>query len=124
LAPRPRERYEVTYPGYDSRTLNIITENLQRALRGNMQHKASLAWQFFKAHGLDEPPRNWDWSRFTFTATGQPGRAPRGGPTRPAQSKPTQEQTYGCTCPTDCASCDQGWHQSCRQGCEYGQPVR
>ena len=117
MASKPRERVEVAYPGYDTCTLNIITDNLYRAKCGNVQMQASIAWQFFKALGF-ERPRNWDWSRFKFTATGEPGRPPRHSKKQPVV------ETYGCTCERDCAGCDLGWHNTCRYGCKNGQPIK
>lgn len=115
LASKPRERYKVAYPGYETCTLNIITENLSLARRGDVQMQASLAWQYFKALGHVQPP-GWDWARFSFTATGEAGRPPR--------SRAKKVETYGCTCTRDnCGSCDQGHHGSCRE-CQFGQPVK
>lgn len=115
MTTKPRERFTVNYPGYATCTLNIITENLDKARRGDVQMQASIAWQFFKALGFDRP-NNWEWSRFDFTATGIPGRPPH-------HSKPKVE-IFGCTCERDCASCDQGWHKSCRYGCQFGQVIQ
>jgi hypothetical protein len=110
-----REQYRVTYPGYEPRTLNIITENLHAAESGNVRMQASFAWQFFKALGFNQP-RNWDWRQFIFTATGEAGRPPR-------HARDAHVERYGCTCERDCASCDQGWHQNCSYDCWFGQEI-
>lgn len=115
MASQPRERVRVAYPGYETCTLNIITENLHSAQIGNESMQRSMAWQFFKALGYDRPPR-WDWEKFDFTLTGEAGRPPK-------HSKDAEVELQGCTCVRDCAACDQGWHQSCRYYCQFGQPV-
>ena len=115
MAPQPREKVEVTYPGYEARTLNIIIENLRKAKSGNVQMQASIAIQFFKTHNLDHVP-GWDWKHFRFSHTSEAGRPPK-------RSKSAKVETYGCTCERDCAACDQGWHKNCRYGCMHGQPV-
>ena len=115
MAAQLRERVTVTYPGYETCTLNIITDNLHSAQMGNVQMQASMAWQFFKALGYDSPPR-WDWDKFGFTLTGEIGNPPR-------RAKDAEVERYGCTCVRDCAACDQGWHQSCRYYCQFGQLV-
>ncbi len=115
MASQPRECVHVTYPGYETCTLNIITKNLHSAQLGNESMQRSMAWQFFKALGYDRPPR-WDWDKFDFTLTGEAGRPPK-------HSKDAEVELQGCTCVRDCAACDQGWHQSCRYYCQFGQPV-
>lgn len=114
MTSKPRERVVVTYPGYETRTLNIITDNLHSAQCGNEKMQASIAWQYFKVLGYDSPP-SWSWRRFGFTLTGEAGQPPR--------HAKSQVETHGCTCERDCASCDQGWHRSCTNYCQFGQKV-
>ena len=115
MTAKPRERVKVAYPGYDISTLNVIIANLHSAQCGNVNMQRYIAWQFFKAHGFNEPP-HWDWGHFGFTLTGEAGRPPR-------HAKNAQVETYGCTCVRDCASCDQGWHNSCTAYCQFGQSI-
>ena len=123
MASQPRKRYRVTYSGYPTCTLNIIAVNYNRAKLGEENMRASIAWQYFKTLGF-ERPANWEWDNFSIVATGQPGRPPRHSkPTPVAQLRPIRPETYGCTCPNDCATCDQGWHHNCRYNCQYGQLV-
>lgn len=114
MTAKLREQVRVTYPGYETCTLNIITDNLHAADSGNPQMQASMAWQYFKALGFERPP-NWDWERFSFTLTGEAGRPPR--------HARDQTETYGCTCVRDCGACEQGWHKNCRYDCWFGQPI-
>lgn len=112
----------VTYPGYSTRTLNLIMDNLRRAHNGEGNHQAAIAWQYFKALGLSRPP-SWNWDAFYFRPLAGRGRSPRqAAKSATPRAKP---ETYGCTCERDpeCASCDQGWHGSCRWNCKYGRPV-
>ena len=115
---RTTQRHQVTYPGYETVTLHIIIDNLDAAERGEENYQSSIAWQYFKVLGYKNPP-SWEWSRFSFTPSGQV-EPPTAGTMKPAK----QAETYGCTCERDCAGCDQGWHNTCRYGCKNGQPVK
>lgn len=125
MTPQPRERYVVSYPGYGNPTLNIITKNLNLAMDGDLSMQSAMAWQFFKAVGCDWPP-NWDWNRFEFKATGQPGRPPSVPRKRTVRATNTAVKVYGCTCDRDpeCSNCDQEQHGSCRYNCLYGTRVQ
>jgi len=112
--------HKVAYPGYRTAQLNILISNLAAARRGEKNMQAYIAWQYFKALGLEKPPIGWEWHRFSITPTGVALQPPTPGVVKPR----LRPETYGCTCPVDCASCENDWHGSCRHDCKYGQQVR
>ena len=114
MPAQPRERVIVTYRGRNERTLNIIIKNLHQAQEGVRNMQQYIAHQYFKSGGSRQVPVNWDWSCFSFTRTGEVGDPPK------PRAKKMQLRVYGCTCPMDCAACDQEHHSSCRYGCKYG----
>ncbi len=121
------QQHDVKYPGYPTATLHIIIKNYELARQGDAGMQAFLIRQY-KAVVKIDPSVFLDWNMLSLKPVGRPvgptphikkpnSRLPGGAPV----PKP---ETYGCTCPKDCAACGQGWCNSCRYGCKYGQVIR
>ena len=126
---RTTQLHDVKYPGLPTRTLHIIVDNLELARKGDEGMQAFFIRQYKSQVGVGTEVY-LEWDKLSLVPVGIPVpptpeiKKPNGSST-PGASRPRRE-IYGCTCERDdtCASCDQGWHQSCRYGCKYGQVVR
>lgn len=117
----PRMKYQVFYTGNKPTILHIIPEKLAEANRGNVQSQKYLIYQYAKANKRTRLGYI-EWHKLKFVPLDEPGRPPRHN--RDADDQPaTPQLKQGCTCEIECGACNQGWHRSCKYGCQFGEPL-